>query len=80
MLTREILELTRRDGEVLAAIKTQLDRLESKLDGIDQKLDRFDHLSYKIDRIGEKIDQLSKCLPDIIAAAVRKALREHYGH
>jgi hypothetical protein len=41
MLTREILERTRRDGDVLAAIETQLDRLESKLDGINQKLDRL---------------------------------------
>ena len=70
----QILELTRRDGEVLASIKAQLDRIENRLDGQHGVFDRLDD---RFDRLGDKIDQLGKSLPDVIAAALRDALREH---
>ena len=39
MVTRHILEQTRRNSDDLAAIKTRLDRVERKVDGIEQKVD-----------------------------------------
>ncbi len=42
LVTRHILEQTRRNSDDLAAIKTRLDRVEGKVDGLDQKVDRLD--------------------------------------
>ncbi len=39
LVTRHILEQTRRNGDDLAAVKTRLDRLERKVDGIENKVD-----------------------------------------
>ena len=39
MVTRHILEQTRRNSDDLAAIKTRLDRVESKVDGLDRKVE-----------------------------------------
>jgi uncharacterized protein YoxC len=36
MVTRHVLEQTRRNGDDLAAIKSRLDRVEHKLDGVDR--------------------------------------------
>jgi hypothetical protein len=43
LVTRHVLEQTRRNSDDLAAIKTRLDRVEQKLDGLDQKFNRFVH-------------------------------------
>jgi tetrahydromethanopterin S-methyltransferase subunit G len=48
MVTRHILEQTRRNGDDLAAIKTRLDRVERKVDGLEQK---FDDLAKTLPRI-----------------------------
>lgn len=42
LVTRHILEQTRRNGDDLAAVKTRLDRVEQKVDGLDRKLDSLD--------------------------------------
>jgi hypothetical protein len=46
LVTRHILEQTRRNGDDLAALKTRLDRveqkLETRLDRVEQKLDSLD--------------------------------------
>jgi len=42
LVTRHILEQTRRNGDDLAAIKTRLDRVEEKVDGLDRKVDSLD--------------------------------------
>jgi len=42
MVTRHILEQTRRNGDDLAALRTRIDRLEVKVDGLDQKLDSLE--------------------------------------
>jgi hypothetical protein len=42
LVTRHILEQTRRNGDDLAAVKTRLDRVEHKLDHVEQKLDGLD--------------------------------------
>ena len=39
VVTRHVLEQTRRNSDDLAAIKTRLDRVERKVDVIDAKLD-----------------------------------------
>jgi hypothetical protein len=41
LVTRHVLEQTRRNSDDLAAIKTRLDRVEQKLDGLDQKFNGF---------------------------------------
>ena len=64
LVTRHILEQTRRNGDDLAAIKTRLDRIEDKLDGVDLK------------SVARKVDGLAKALPRIIGDEMRKALRE----
>jgi uncharacterized protein YoxC len=39
VVTRYILEQTRRNGDDLAVVKARLDRLEQKVDGLDRKVD-----------------------------------------
>mgnify|MGYP001485476153 CR=1 FL=1 len=39
LVTRHILEQTRRNGDDLAVIKTRLDRVETRLDRVEQKVD-----------------------------------------
>jgi uncharacterized protein YoxC len=39
IVTRHILEQTRRNGDDLAAVKSRLDRVEQKLDGVERKVD-----------------------------------------
>ena len=66
MVTRHILEQTRRNGDDLAAVKTRLDRVEVKVDGVDRK----------VDRLGQQLDQLTKSLPKMVADVVREVNRE----
>jgi hypothetical protein len=41
LVTRYILEQSRRNGDDLAAVKTRLDRVEQKLDGLDARFSGF---------------------------------------
>lgn len=66
LVTRHILEQTRRNSDDLAAIKTRLDRVEGKVDGLDQKVDRLDR----------KVADFIGMLPKTVADAVRDGLRE----
>jgi hypothetical protein len=81
MVTRLILEHTRRDGDLLAAIKTQLIRIEAKLDGIDlgDSAGKLDGLHSKIDGLDNKADALTKNLPSIVGDVMREVLRERDG-
>jgi hypothetical protein len=45
LVTRHILEQTRRNGDDLAAVKSRLDRVEQKLDGLERKFDGFERKS-----------------------------------
>jgi hypothetical protein len=67
MVTRHILEQTRRNGDDLAAVKTRLDRVEGRLDGVEGRLDRVER----------KLDGLVRDLPTIVGTVVREALDEH---
>jgi uncharacterized protein YoxC len=73
MVTRHILEQTRRNSDDLAAIKTPLDRVEGKVDGVDRKVDQLDR---KVDRLDRKVDDLAKNLPCVVADVMREVQRE----
>jgi uncharacterized protein YoxC len=90
MVTRHILEQTRRNSDDLAAIKTRLDRIERKVDGMEQKFDslgrkvdgleqRFDGLEGKVGGLDRKVDGVAKGLPTMIADVMREVLRERDG-
>jgi hypothetical protein len=64
LVTRHILEQTRRNGDDLASIKTRLDRVESKLDDTNEG----------VRAAKSTIDGLIRGLPKIVAEAVRSAL------
>jgi predicted translin family RNA/ssDNA-binding protein len=51
LVTRHILEQTRRNGDDLAAVKSRLDRVELKLDGLERKFDGLNRNLPKI--VGE---------------------------
>ena len=76
MVTRHILEQTRRNSDDLAAIKTRLDRIERKVDGLEQK---FEGLEGKVGGLDGKVDGMAKSLPTIIADVMREVLRERDG-
>jgi chromosome segregation ATPase len=66
LVTRYILEQTRRNIDDLAAIKGRLDRVEEKVDALDRKVDGIDR----------KVDGLVRDLPTIVANTMREVLRE----
>lgn len=66
VVTRHILEQTRRNGDDLAAIKTRLDRVERKVDGLEQEVQ-----SVKV-----TLNHLVRDLPRIVGDVVREVLRE----
>ncbi len=73
MVTRHILEQTRRNSDDLVAIKTRLDRVETKVDGLERKVDQLDR---KVDQLDRKLDDLAKGLPAMVADVVREVWRE----
>ena len=60
LVTRHILEQTRRNGDDIAAVKTRLNRVEEKVDGLDRKVDGLDR----------KLDALAKSFPSIVGNAL----------
>jgi uncharacterized protein YoxC len=70
MVTRHILEQTRRNGDDLATVKTQLGRVEKRLD------DRIDGVESRLGRVESKLDGLTRNLPEIVGEAVREVFRE----
>ena len=61
MVTRHILEQTRRNGDDLAAVKTRLDRVEGKVDDLAQDVGEVKHT----------LSGLVRDLPKIVGDAVR---------
>jgi uncharacterized protein YoxC len=76
MVTRHILEQTRRNSDDLAAVKSRLDRVEQKLDGLNQKVDGLDQ---KVGRLDQKVGGLARDFPRIVAETMREVLRERDG-
>ena len=70
LVTRHILEQTRRNSDDLAAIKTRLDRVERKVDNIDQKVIGLES------RLTHRIDSLERDLPKMVGEVMRDVLRE----
>ncbi len=69
LVTRHILEQTRRNGDELAAVKAQ-----QKLQGADLK-----GLVKRVDGLDRKVDDLTKNLPRIVGDVMREVLRERDG-
>jgi len=70
MVTRHILEQTRRNGDDLAAVKTRLDQVEARLES------RIDGVEVRLGRVEQKVDGLARNIPAIVGEAVRGAFRE----
>jgi tetrahydromethanopterin S-methyltransferase subunit G len=70
MVTRHILEQTRRNGDDLATVKTRLDQVEARLDT------RIDGVESRLGRVESKLDGLARNLPEIVGEAVREAFRD----
>ena len=73
LVTRHILEQTRRNADDLAALRTRGARVESKVDGLDRKVDGLDR---KVDGLDRKVDGLVKELPKIVGNVMREVLAE----
>lgn len=87
LVTRHILEQTRRNGDDLAAIKTRLDRIEGRTDSVEGRLGRvegrLDGVERRLDRVEgrlghveREVRSLREDMPGIVGDAVRSALRE----
>ena len=73
MVTRHILEQTRRNGDDLAALRTRLDRMEGKVDGLDQRLGS---LEQRLGSVEQRLGSLERNLPQIVASTLREVLDE----
>jgi archaellum component FlaC len=73
LVTRHILEQTRRNGDDLAAVKSRLGRVENRLDGVEDRLDRVEQ---KLDGVERKVDGLARSLPAIVSEVMREVLDE----
>jgi uncharacterized protein YoxC len=70
MVTRHILEQTRRNSDDLAAIKTRLDRVEGKVDV----------MQTTVNSLQTTVNALVRELPQIVGEAVREALPRSRGN
>jgi predicted nucleic acid-binding Zn-ribbon protein len=84
MVTRHILEQSRRNGHDLADFKNDMadfkkqtgerfDRLERRFDNLEG---RFDNLEGRFDKLERKVDTLRKDIPSIVGEVMRDVLRE----
>src|SRR5215510_9188145 len=71
MVTRHILEQTRRNSDDLAAIKTRLDRVEGKVDVLQTTVNG---LQTTVGGLQSTVNGLVRELPQIVVEAVREAL------
>jgi uncharacterized protein YoxC len=66
LVTRHILEQTRRNGDDLAAVKSRLDRVDQRFDGLERK----------VDGLQRKVETLARDLPKIVGNVVREVFEE----
>ena len=76
MVTRYILEQSRRNGDDLAAVRSRLDRVETRLDGVEQKVDS---LAGEVQGLRGAFAEFRRDLPKIVGETVRAVLRERDG-
>src|SRR5262245_48798959 len=90
MVTRHILEQTRRNSDDLAAIKTRLDRVEGKVDVLQTTVDGLQTtvsglqttvggLQTTVGGLQSTVNGLVRELPRIVSQAVREALPKSRG-
>jgi hypothetical protein len=65
LVSRHILQETRANTDLLAAVKARQDRMEDRLDGLERKVDGVD----------QTLKNLVRNLPRIVADAMREVLR-----
>jgi hypothetical protein len=73
LVTRHILEQTRRNSDDLAAIKGRLDRFEQRFDGLERKVEGLER---KVDNVDLKVNRLARDLPIVVADVMRQVLGE----
>jgi len=80
MVTRHILEQTRRNGDDLAAVKIRLDRVENRLDRVENRLDgvenRLAGVEQRLGGVERKLDGFTGAFPQTVAQIVREVLDE----
>jgi hypothetical protein len=73
LVTRHILEQTRRNGDDLAAMRAQLGRIEQRQDGTDREVRS---LRTDFGALRTEFGALRRELPTIVADTMREVLRE----
>jgi predicted nuclease with TOPRIM domain len=73
MVTRYILEQSRRNGDDLAAVRSRLDRFETRLDRVEQKVDS---LAGEVQGLRDAFAELRGDLPKVVGETVREVFRE----
>jgi len=76
MVTRHILDQTRRNSDDLAGIKSRLNRFDQRFDSLEQRVDGLDR---KVEGLDLKVSHLTRDLPTIVADVMRQVLRERDG-
>lgn len=80
LVTRHVLEQTRRNGDDLAAMRGQLSRMEARLDRIEGRIGkvegRIGGVESRLDRVDVELRGLRSDLPTIVAETMREVLRE----
>ena len=80
MVTRHILEQTRRNGDELAAIRSRLGGVDGRFDSLESRFDnlerRFDGLERKVGGLERQMDGLRNDLPKIVGNVMRDVLQE----
>ena len=76
MVTRHILDQTRRNSDDLAGIKSRLNRFDQRFDSLEQRVDCLDR---KVEGLDLKVSHLTRDLPTIVADVMRQVLRERDG-
>jgi hypothetical protein len=73
LVSRYILEQTRRNGDDLASLKTRMDRVETRLDGVERNVG---DLGKEMRGLAGKLDGLVKNLPGLMRDVMREVLQE----
>jgi hypothetical protein len=73
LVSRYILEQTRRNGDDLASVKTRLSRVETHLDGVERNLG---DLGKEMRGLAGKMDGRIKNLPGMMRDVMREVLQE----
>jgi len=77
MVTRHILEQSRRNGADLVDLKTDLADFKKQTgERFDRLERRFDGLERRFDGLERKVDTLRKDIPSIVGEVMRDVLRE----